>query len=195
MKAGTFRSSVFVLTGMENHVEQADSVQEATDSSEATRAVTSTQVEHQVWMLKRQSSATSRQFVFAYGVIAGVILGTASLCALAGAWLVLPCAIVETLAIGGMFWLYTRRERGYDCIELFDGTLIVTHTDGKRVDRSELNPLWAKVALGTGRNPKIEIRYAGSAVAIGGQIPVEDRQRVAAELNQALLALRARAAR
>lgn len=176
-------------------MEQADLMRDVTDHRHAIGAGTVAPAERQVWMLKRHSSANGRQFTLAYGVVAGVILGTASLCALAGAWLVLPCAIVETLVIGGMCWLYTRREQGYDCIELFDGTLIVLRSDARRVERVELNPLWVQIALGTGRDPRIEIRYAGSTIAVGGQVPLEDRQRVVREVNRQVSALRARSTR
>jgi uncharacterized membrane protein len=180
---------------MENELQQADSVQEATDDAAALGTGARERAEHQVWLLKRHSTCTSGQLALAYGVVAGLIVGAAALYALAGEWLVLPVAIVETLAVGGFCWFYTRRGRGYDSIELYDGELIVVRSDGNWVERAELNPLWAKVALGTGRNPKIEILYAGETAAVGAQVPIEDRKRAVVEINQALSALRVSAAR
>jgi uncharacterized membrane protein len=175
-------------------VEQAKYAQEMSNVADAEEVGASERVERQLWMLKRQSSCTPRQFVLAYGVVAGIIVGAAALYAIAGEWLVLPFAIVETLAIGALCWLYTQRERGYDSIELYNGELIVVRNDGHWVDRAELNALWARVALGTGRNPKIEIHYAGSTVPVGGQVSLEVRKRAVVELNQALSALRETAA-
>jgi hypothetical protein len=73
--------------------------------------------------------------------------------------------------------------------------LIVVRSDARRVHRIELNPLWTQVALGCGGSPKIEIRYAGSTVEVGAQVPLDERRRVVDEVNQQISALRGHSAR
>jgi uncharacterized membrane protein len=177
----------------ENRLKQTGAAQIEAGNGTVAQAVTEITADRHVWMLKRRSVATS--IMFAFGVVAGVVLGVAILCALSGAWSVLPRAVIETLVIGGMLWLYASRERGYDCIELFDGVLIVLRTDTDHVERVELNPLWTEITLGGGLSPKIEIRYAGSTLEVGAHVPLDERRRVVDEVNRQLAAMRRRSAR
>lgn len=175
-------------------MEQADITDIEPDKK--TKHAASEHADRRVWMLKRQSSATNSQFVFAFGIAAGIILGTSGLYVLTGGpWQVLPMALIEVLVFGGLCWLYAKRERGYDCLELFDDTFIVLQTDSRRVERHELNPLWTQVGLGNGRRPLIEIRYAGTTLSVGAQVPLDRRQRVVDELSYELATLRRRGAR
>lgn len=161
-----------------------------TNSAETGQAASAARADRQIWMLEPQSSATTGQFVFACSVVGGIVLGTSVLYALTGAWQVLPVSLIELVVFGGLCWLYTKRERRYDCIELFDGTLIVLRADTGHVERTELNPLWTQVTLGAGRDPDIEIRYAGATITVGARVPLEQRRRVVSELSQQLAALR-----
>ncbi len=177
-------------------MEQTDTTGTGIDSKTEHAAGIGEHADGQVWMLKRQSSATNSQFVFAFGIVMGIIFGTSGLYVLTGGpWQVLPAALIEVLVFGGLCWLYAKRERRYDCLELSNGTLVVLQANHRRVERHDLNPLWAQVDLGNGRNPLIEIRYAGATLSVGARVPLDQRRRVVDELNRELATLRRRGAR
>jgi uncharacterized membrane protein len=140
----------------------------------------------QTWTLRKNCSISPRQFVCFYGALAGAALSIATVCAASGAWMVLPCAGLELVGVAALFLLYARHAVDLDRIMLGDGRLVIEQRRGARQTRVELNPLWTQVALQSGRNPRIEIRYAGSAILVGEYVPVYRRAVVAQELRRCL---------
>jgi uncharacterized membrane protein len=180
-RAGRATGDISVKSGPDDHVMVRNAI-----TPEAGATPASADSGRRVWMLRRNCSLSPRQSVFSFGLLAGGALVVATLCATAGAWVVLPCALIEMIVLGGFFLLYARHAVDYDCIELFDDSLTVVQCCGSNVRRFELNPLWVRVQMSEGRNPKIEIRYAGEVALVGRHVSSAYRERAVKEINREL---------
>jgi uncharacterized membrane protein len=65
--------------------------------------------------------------------------------AMIGAWLVLPFAGLEILAVGGMFYWISRHAEDYDEIVIGDDRVYVTQRDGSNCARHEFQRYWTRV--------------------------------------------------
>ncbi|HMS81133.1 MAG TPA: DUF2244 domain-containing protein, partial [Burkholderiaceae bacterium] len=89
----------------------------------------------QEWLLKRNCSLAPRQLAVIFGGLALVSLSIATLFAARGAWLVLPFACIEVLALGTAFVVYARHATDYERIVLCRDCLLVETCRGERLRR------------------------------------------------------------
>src|ERR1700735_3679975 len=89
------------------------------------------------WLIKRNCSASPRQFVGFYVSLALFSLLIAGLLVWAGAWLVLPFTGVELLVVGIAFVMYARHAVDYERILLFQNRLLIERMDADKLTQME----------------------------------------------------------
>jgi uncharacterized membrane protein len=142
------------------------------------------------WLLRRNCSATPRQFVGFYLAIAVFSLGLAVTIALTGAWMVLIFSGLEVIAVGVAFVIYARHAVDYERIQLRPHRLLIETRSAELVTQHELNPRWVRVEAGSVVNGKwgresepITLHVSGKKIEIGQHLALERRAQFAAELR------------
>lgn len=74
--------------------------------------------QQQEWLFKRNCSLAPRQLAVIFGSLAAVSLSIATVFAARGAWMVLPFACIEVMALGAAFVVYARHAADYERIVL-----------------------------------------------------------------------------
>jgi uncharacterized membrane protein len=140
----------------------------------------------QEWLLKRNCSIAPGQLAVLFGSLATVSLTIGAVFAWRGAWLVLPFACIEVLALGVAFVVYARHATDYERIVLRDDCLLVETCQAARTQRDECSPYGARVEYsGTGRE-LIGLVAAGRRFEVGRLIPESERSRLAKQLRRQL---------
>lgn len=98
------------------------------------------------WLMKRNCSASPRQFVLFYASLAS-FAGDRDIADVAGAWLVMPFTGIELLAVGVAFAIYARHAVDYERIRLYPHRLVIERMDAERLTQIEFNPRWVRVEL------------------------------------------------
>jgi len=127
-----------------------------------------------------------RQLLVFYGVLCGISLGVASFFWWMGAYLVMPFAGVELLAMGGALLAYARHAADNEWIALRGGRLTVELASGNRLERVEFQPQWVRVEPEVGDGSLVELSGQGRRVAVGRHVRPELRRQLADELRMAL---------
>jgi uncharacterized membrane protein len=134
-------------------------------------------------VLKRNCSIAPATFACVFAALAVAVLGIGIGFAMAGAWLILPFAGLEVIALGAAFVLHARHATDYERIELAGGRLRVEVAEAERIARYELDARRARIEM---QGPHIVLRGAGEELRIGRHLDEEARMRFAAELNNRL---------
>jgi uncharacterized membrane protein len=131
--------------------------------------------------LKRNCSNSPAGFALVCASLAFVALAIGAGFATVGAWMVLPFAGLEALALGAAFVLYARHAADYERIALRPGgSLTVEVAEGWRERRYELDPRRLRVSLEKGR---VLLRGAKQELEIGRSLDAEARARLVAGLQ------------
>jgi len=142
------------------------------------------------WKLKRNCSMAPRQLLVFYVVLCGISLSVASFFWWMGAYLVMPFAGIELLAVGGALLAYARHAADNEWIALRGGRLTVELASGNRLERVEFEPQWVNVELRVvpeaGDGSLVELSGQGRRVAVGRHVRPELRRQLADELRMAL---------
>lgn len=103
-----------------------------------------------------------------------------------GAWLILPFAGLEVMALAAALVLNARHVGDYERISLLEGRLTIEIRNATRLSRYEFNPLWASVVVGStvGMTQRIALRSHGREIEIGRYLDEDGRKRLAAELRR-----------
>ncbi|OGA41601.1 MAG: hypothetical protein A3G28_01500 [Betaproteobacteria bacterium RIFCSPLOWO2_12_FULL_68_19] len=136
--------------------------------------------------LKRNCSNSPAGFACACGALAVAALAIGTGFALAGAWLVLPFAGLEALALGAAFVLYARHAADYERIELGAGRLTVEVADAQRSARYELDARRVQVCVRNEHGVRVVLRGPKEELEVGRNLDAEARLRFAAELDKRL---------
>ena len=138
-------------------------------------------------VVKRNCSISPHGLLRVFVLLAGVAIGIAIGFALLGAWLILPFAGLEIVALGAAFLLNGRHAADYERIELAGGRLTVEQAVAERTARIELDARLARVQLAeeTGR-ARVLLRAPGGEFEIGRHLDAETRVELAAELAKRL---------
>lgn len=123
-----------------------------------------------------------------FGLLALGSVGIGMGFALAGAWLILPFAGLEVLALGAAFVVTARHATDFERIEVSNGRLTVEISEADRVDRYVLDPRVAKLRLekDEGYGARVLLRAPGRDVEVGRHLDPEARMEFAAELKKRL---------
>lgn len=135
------------------------------------------------WMLRRNCSASPRQFVIFYLSLAAFSLLIALILLCEGVWLVLPFTGIEICAVGIAFVVYARHAVDYEYIRLYEHRLLIEWVSAESVKQVEFNPRWVRVEPGAvGREP-IKLFYRGESVEVGRYLALHRRAPFARELR------------
>jgi uncharacterized membrane protein len=142
--------------------------------------------QQQEWLLKRNCSLAPRQLAVIFGSLATVSLAIAGGFAARGAWMVLPFALVEVLALGVAFLVYARHAADYERIVLCRDCLLVETCRATRVRREQCVPAFARVEYAGSRRELVGLVAAGRRIEVGRFVPESDRAGLARQLRMQL---------
>ncbi|MGA8007058.1 MAG: DUF2244 domain-containing protein [Burkholderiales bacterium] len=139
-------------------------------------------------LLKRNCSISPGGMLRVFGLLALASVGIATGFALAGAWLILPFAGLEVLALSAAFVVTARHATDFERIEVSNGRLTVEISEADRVDRYVLDPRVARLRLekDEGYGARVLLRAPGRDVEVGRHLDPEARVEFAAELKKRL---------
>lgn len=146
--------------------------------------------QQQEWLLKRNCSLAPRQLAMIFGGLAVVSLAIAALFAAWGAWLVLPFACIEVLALGAAFVVYARHAADYERIVLCRDCLLVETCRGDRLRQEQCAPAWTRVEYSGTRRELIGLVAAGKRIDVGRFVPESERRDLARQLRSQLQGIR-----
>ncbi len=138
-------------------------------------------------LLKRNCSISPSGLLKVFGVIAVVTLGIATAFAALGAWMVLPFAGIEIVALGVAFALNGRHAADYERIRLGDGALEVEVCESDSVRRHRFSAARASIRISEeGRSMRVLLGVPGRSLEIGRHLHGEARLELAGELKRRL---------
>lgn len=138
--------------------------------------------------LKRNCSISPAGLLCVFAALSVACLAIGIGFAVAGAWLILPFAGLEIVALGVAFVAYARHAADYERIERAGGRLTLEVVEAQRIARYELEWGRAQVWLekGDGYGARVLLRGAGEELEIGRHLDAESRVELAAELSRRL---------
>ena len=120
-------------------------------------------------------------------MIAVVTMGIAAAFAALGAWMILPFAGIEILALGIAFALNGRHAGDYERIQLGDGSVKVEVCESDSVRCHEFSAAWASVRVaGEGSSMRVLLGVPGRSLEIGRHLQAQARIDLADELTKRL---------
>lgn len=140
------------------------------------------------WLLKRHCALTPAQLGWFYLSLCLVSLGVAGFFWLQGASMVMPFAMLELLAVGTAFLVYSRHAGDAEKIMLQGGQLVIELETAGRTQRAEFNREWVRVEPKGGDGSLIEVSGQGRSVRVGRHVRPELRPLLAREIRLALRA-------
>ena len=106
--------------------------------------------------------------------------------ALAGAWLILPFAGLEMIALGWALYYISCHSSDYECIEICGGSITVETRDHKKVHKIEFQRYWVQVlvipASSQGRC-RVWVHASGKEVEVGRFVTDDERLAIARQLK------------
>ena len=90
------------------------------------------------WLLKKNCSLSPYQLLAIFGSLAGLSLAVAGYWAYRGAWVVVPFAVVECLALAVAFLVYARHANDFERVSLARDEVLVERTQGPKSLRTAL---------------------------------------------------------
>lgn len=130
------------------------------------------------------SSLDLRLLGLVFGSLALFSVLVASVFAVAGAWLIIPFAGIEIVALGFAARWILRRAGDFERLAFDDDRILLEVREQGMLRRFEFNRCW--VRLVTGNAGAVTLRSHGREVAIGRFCGEESRQALARELRSRL---------
>lgn len=138
------------------------------------------------WLLARNCALRPWQLAAWFVTAAIAALAIAAVCAAGGAWIVIPFAIAEAIAVAAAFMAYARHAADYERIEATRDRLVVECGCGSRVDRFEQDGRPIRVEYDPlGRGP-IRLVAGGESIAVGRYVPDDCKAVLVEQLRGAL---------
>jgi len=129
------------------------------------------------WLLKRNCALRPWQLAAWFVTVVVAALAIAAVCAAGGAWIVIPFAIVEAIAVAVAFMVYARHAADYERIEATGDRLVVECGIGSRIDRFEHGGRPVRVEYDEHAREPIRLVAGGETIAVGRYVP-DDRKAV-----------------
>ncbi len=143
-------------------------------------------------VVRPNRSMTWREVQLAYAAMVAVGLSIAAGLSLAGAWLVLPFAGLELVAVGVGLYRCAQHCAEREVISIDEGTVAVERGRYRPEQRYELPRSWAQVGLQKGAvrgyPSRLLIRSHGKTVEVGSILAENERRLLARELRCSLSA-------
>lgn len=139
-----------------------------------------------LWLLKRNCALTPRQLACWLGSLGVVSAGISAVFATQGAWMLLPFAAIEVLALCAAYFVYARHAADYERIVLAPGRLLVERATGGSVARTECSADWVRIAYEGNRREPIRLIAGSREVLVGRFVPDESKEAFVRELRASL---------
>jgi uncharacterized membrane protein len=137
--------------------------------------------------VKRNCSISPNGCLRLLAMMAMLCVGIALLFACFGAWMILPFAGVEMLALATAFYLVGRHAADHERIEMQDGLLTVRVHEAGRNTEYRFNPAWTNLVVEEApQTMRLAIRSQGRELEIGRHLDRGRRHALAAELKHRL---------
>lgn len=140
------------------------------------------------WVLRRNCALTPVQLLLVFASLALISLGISLFWALQGAWVVVPFALVEILALAVAFMVYARHAADCERVRLGQEALVVERTVGAQHSVVQLPRAWLRVRLNAQLGGLVEISSGGSVESVGRFVDRERRELFFSGLRRALQA-------
>ncbi|MEY4724763.1 MAG: hypothetical protein RL043_912 [Pseudomonadota bacterium] len=137
------------------------------------------------WLLKKNCSLSPYQFLAIFGSLALVSLAVAGYWAYQGAWVVVPFAVVECLALGVAFLVYARHANDFERVSLARDEVLVEQTHGPKRLRAALPRHRVRAELDDDEG-LVLLRAGSQQLAVGRFVDHDARQRFLKEFKGAL---------
>lgn len=138
------------------------------------------------WLLKRNCALRPRQLATWFVTVALASLAIALVCAAGGAWIVIPFAIAEAIALTAAFVAYARHAADYERIEATRDRLVVECGRGPRVERFERDGRPIRVEYDPRAREPIRLVAGGEGIAVGRFVPDDSKAVLVRQLRGAL---------
>ncbi|MBA2690171.1 MAG: DUF2244 domain-containing protein [Burkholderiales bacterium] len=148
-------------------------------------SISGTPVEYSRTTAFNRSLSPAGRIVFLTLIFSTILIVAAGF-ACAGAWLVLPFAGLEIVALGVAFYLISRRDGDFERLTIGEQAVCVETMERGAPSRVEMNRAWAQLVRGIdgcGRGCRLALRYRGREVAIGRLMNDEQRLSWSRELE------------
>lgn len=137
--------------------------------------------------VKRNCSISPRVLLWLLAATALLSFGIGVGFALFGAWLILPFAGIEMVALAVAFYVNGRHAGDYERIALHEGMLSVEVRDANDVHVYRFNPHWVRLVMREGANARqVALVAHGKELEIGRHLDAPGRKLLAAELGSRL---------
>lgn len=138
------------------------------------------------WRLIRNCSVTPAQLGWMYLSLCVVSLTIATGFWMLGAYLVMPFAWLEIVALGIALVIYGRHAADGERISLQGSRLVVERETAGKLERAEFDRTWVRVEPKTGQRSLIMLSAQGKSVEVGRYVRPELRSALASEIRMAL---------
>ncbi|CAM8621069.1 MAG: hypothetical protein RJA17_33 [Pseudomonadota bacterium] len=142
-----------------------------------------------VWMLRRNCSLTPKQLVGIFGSLAGLSLAFAVYWASRGAWVVVPFAVAECLALGVAFLVYARHACDHERVVLSASDVSVEVVQGRQRLMSTVPRDWLRVEWPGDRTSLVSLRSGKQVVPLGRFVDQAGRRQFVEDLKRVLVAV------
>lgn len=140
-----------------------------------------------VLIVKRNCSISPSGILRLLGLVMAVCFGIGIGFAWFGAWMILPFAGLEMLALTAAFYLNGRHAADYERIALCGADLVVEVREGDTTDRRVLHAGWTRLAENAGSPEyRLALQSNGREIEIGRHLDPERRRELAAVLRKEL---------
>lgn len=137
--------------------------------------------------IRRNCSISPRALWLLLAAMAGVSFGIGTGFAVFGAWVILPFAGLEMVALTAAFYCMSRHAGDYEKFVEEQGALKVEIRDAGNTHAYEFNPYWARLVVQKrGPRPRLALRSHGRELEIGRHLTDEGRLELAAVLGHRL---------
>lgn len=137
-------------------------------------------------LVKRNRAVAPYALFVLSGLAACVALGIALGWAVAGAWMVVPFAGLESVALLAAVWVFSRHAGDFELISLDGDRLLVEIGIAGTVARFEFNAAWVRIVALEGQRDRVAVRYGGRDVEIGRHLLEGERRWLVRELTRRL---------
>ena len=139
------------------------------------------------WSLQRNCSLAPAALAAVFAALAGVSAAVAVFFWTQGAFLVLPFAVIEVLALGAAFVWYSRHATDGERLWLSGRSLVLEVERAGRVQREVLDTTWLEVRMPGPADSSLGLRAGDRRWRLGQHASPGRRAWVAGELKRALL--------
>jgi uncharacterized membrane protein len=136
------------------------------------------------FVTKRNCSIAPMPLCVWFAAVGAFALLIAAGWSLQGAWLILPFAGIEVLALIAAFAWQARSAGDFERISVRERRLVIEVREMGRMTRHEFNTEWAQLVPPQGRAGALAVRYRGTELRIGRHLTEPAQQALATELGR-----------